>query len=543
MGGATMKTPASPAWLVLWTVVSCSGSSTPAQLDVGPEEEAQEETALDMQTAGDEAGETMEARIEVTFAEDADHEVGPEAEAVACECTSDKDCEGRVQDLGPCRVAVCSDACTCVAAPVEDGKACDDGNPCTALDVCKQGECASGENQCQCQEDQDCNAYEDGDLCNGTLYCNKAQVPYRCEVDKKTVVHCDLPLPCAVRKCVPKTGECVVEPTKEGEVCDDQNPCTTDDACHGGVCVGTATLVCNDNNPCTADACVFNKGCVFVPIEVPCDDGEVCTVGDMCKDGACIPGPRDMCDDSNECTMDQCVTGVGCEHTPIDGAPCDDHNACTGDGECKAGQCVEVGPVNDCDDGLECTKDSCDPKAGCKNVPRTGEACDDHNLCTVKDTCDATGACVGEGAPDCDDKNECTKDSCDQGKGCIHEPRVGETCDDRNACTLQDACDEHGACVGSGELVCDDGKVCTEDTCDPTEGCENMPRLGEACDDQDPCTFDDRCTLDGECRGQREDCTPYACGPDGCLTTCAKDSDCDQTTPRICQDGACVPAG
>jgi hypothetical protein len=44
-----------------------------------------------------------------------------------------------------------------------------------------------------------------------------------------------------------------------GQACDDNNPCTTDDHCQGGTCLGTAApdgTSCNDGNPCTqTDRC------------------------------------------------------------------------------------------------------------------------------------------------------------------------------------------------------------------------------------------------------------------------------------------------
>lgn len=47
---------------------------------------------------------------------------------------------------------------------------------------------------------------------------------------------------------------------------------------------------------------------------------------------------------------------------------------------------------------------------------------------------------------------------------------------------------------------CDDGKVCTLDLCNPSDGtCNHKPHTG-ACDDGDPCTLDDACSA-GSCKG------------------------------------------
>jgi hypothetical protein len=49
---------------------------------------------------------------------------------------------------------------------------------------------------------------------------------------------------------------------------------------------------------------------------------------------------------------------------------------------------------------------------------------------------------------DCDDGVACTDDSCDPGQGCVHTPN---------------------------ETLCDDGDDCSVDRCDVIEGCSNTP--------------------------------------------------------------------
>ena len=85
----------------------------------------------------------------------------------------------------------------------------------------------------------------------------------------------------------------------------------------------------------------------------------------------------------------------------------------------------------------------------------------------------------------CDDGNVCTTDSCDPAAGCLH-PAI--SCDDGNACTT-DLCDPMTGCA-HGTLDCDDGNVCTTDTCDAATGCAHLPRTARCNDDGDPCTSD-----------------------------------------------------
>ncbi|MFO0684198.1 MAG: hypothetical protein U0234_19250 [Sandaracinus sp.] len=107
-----------------------------------------------------------------------------------------------------------------------------------------------------------------------------------------------------------------------------------------------------------------------------------------------------QCADAFDCTIDQCVAGNVCMHTPIDAtcnvaagehcsitlgctttqpqtcntdADCDDHHYCNGDEHCAGHTCLISAP-RDCDDGNACTIDACD---------------DTIAHCTYQTTCDA----------------------------------------------------------------------------------------------------------------------------------------------------------
>jgi hypothetical protein len=110
-------------------------------------------------------------------------------------------------------------------------------------------------------------------------------------------------------------------------------------------------------------------------------------------------------------------------------------------------------------------------------------------------------------AIDCDDGNTCTTDSCGPLVGCINEPTadVGRPCDDGFSCTGGDNCNAAGACVPAGpnHSMCTDFNPCTADACNPSEprshpltGCTSTLTPGESCDDGNACTVNDRCRLD-----------------------------------------------
>ncbi len=404
----------------------------------------------------------------------------------------------------PCIENRCDKATAkCSLVAINDNGACDaDGNPCTVADTCTAGKCIAAANTCECTADADCAAKEDGNPCNGTLYCDKTV--FKCAVNAKTVLSCPSvnDKPCSRNLCNPKTALCEMTSVLQGKPCDaDGNTCTLYDTCDQGACklatnlcdcefdghcgeledgkLCNGTLYCDKgtalhkcqvsgksvvacplpaDGTCTLSACDEKAGgCVAQPYNEgkECADGNLCTTGDVCKAGAC-GGVTTVCDDKNPCTLDNC--------------------------EAASGKCAFKAKV--CQDGNECTQDSCDVKGEC-SFAALGNA----TPCTKADACTASAACFGDvckSVPNtCDDKDACTKDSCDPLKGCLHQPATGP-CDDLDACTSNDQCDGGGKC--SGKAKCDDGDLCTADSCDATTAaCSATPKV---CNDDNPCTAD-----------------------------------------------------
>ncbi len=278
-------------------------------------------------------------------------------------------------DGNPCTTDLCKAATGC--AHIAHKFACDDGNPCTKGDVCGAGKCVSGTNICGCAQDADCQMMEDGNLCNGTLFCDMGNVPYHCKVNPKTVVTCakDKDSACIHNSCAPATAKCALKPINEGKGCDaDGNVCTTADSCNAGTCVAGKKVPCHDGNPCTDDSCDAKAGCQHAINNAPCDaDGDACTVADACKAKACLAGLAKVCDDGTICTKDACDKNSGeCTVQPLN-ILCDDSDNCTMGDNCGAdpksgAHGCQPGKKKDCDDGNVCTQDACDAKKGCGHV-------------------------------------------------------------------------------------------------------------------------------------------------------------------------------
>ena len=464
-----------------------------------------------------------------------------------------KQCQGGGE--GPCKPMQCQPATgECKALSQPDNTPCDSDGFACSFEACKAGACKLIAEACLCWENSDCAAFEDGNACNGTLYCNKLAGPPNCAVNPATVIVCQgagSPDGCTGFGCDKASGACGPFAQNEGATCTDGDACTQKDACKGGGCVGAAidvTASCDDNNPCTAAACVPTVGCIHKPSPgAPCDDGDGCTANDVCDAAAkCQAGPAKDCASDSPCLIGACTAGA-CVNVPAaatttcdDGDACTDKDACDGAGACKAGA------PTICDDLKPCTDDSCDKAKGCVQAPNAA-LCDDGDACTDKDACDGAGACKGGPLKTCDDGKACTDDSCDKAKGCVQTSNAAP-CDDGDACTDKDAC-AGGVCQPGAPKACDDGKTCTDDSCDKAKGCVHAPNAA-LCDDGDACTDKDACDGAGVCKGgapktcdDGKPCTDDSCDKaKGCVQAhnAAPCDDGDPCTDKdACSGGAC----
>jgi hypothetical protein len=118
-----------------------------------------------------------------------------------------------------------------------------------------------------------------------------------------------------------------------------------------------------------------------------------------------------ICDGSGGTTID-----TSCFTAPF---PCDDGNACTINDMSISGFCM--GAPKNCDDSNSATTDTCNTATGCSNIlTNTGSSCNDYNACTINDQSGPFGACFGTYA--CNDNNALTTDTCDVQIGCSYTP-------------------------------------------------------------------------------------------------------------------------
>jgi hypothetical protein len=185
--------------------------------------------------------------------------------------------------------------------------------------------------------------------------------------------------------------------------------------------------------------------------------GSACQQGTDCQSGFCARGV--CCATPCDRPCDSCaLPGSAGECRPVmDGTPCPDGNVCNGEEICQGEVCQPGTPLS-CQDGLHCTRDECDPAAGCVFVPLPdGTPCPDENRCNGEETCQA-GACTPGEALRCEDDEICTLDECDPRDGCRHTPAPDQTlCGPTHRC-LAGVCfeekiesDSGCGCSGAGE--------------------------------------------------------------------------------------------
>jgi hypothetical protein len=425
----------------------------------------------------------------------------------ACSGGPPPDCD----DGNTCTADSCDPVLGCQSVAVPDGISCDDGDPCTTVDQCSAGICVGGGSPFDCDDGNPCTAdscdpilgcenlpVSDGTSCDDGQFCTTADICTGGICSGGPTDCSGVGDQCNAGVCNETTDACEPQPANEGGSCEDGDLCNGAETCQSGTCTAGTPPNCDDGNICTADSCDPALGCQNTPVAdgISCSDGDVCNGAETCQSGACSPGTPLNCDDGNACTSDSCNALLGCQNDPLaDGASCSDGDACNGAETCQAGSCSAGTPPN-CDDGNPCTADSCDPVLGCENPPVTdGTACADADLCNGDETCQA-GVCSSGTPPDCNDGNVCTVDSCNASLGCQNSPALdGSACDDGDACTTGDACIS-GFCLGGAAPNCDDGNPCTGDSCVSALGCQNIALAdGTLCQDGDLCTDGDSCQV------------------------------------------------
>ena len=141
---------------------------------------------------------------------------------------------------------------------------------------------------------------------------------------------------------------------------------------------------------------------------------------------------------------------------------CDDGLFCNGAETCDLDSNVcTAGEAPDCDDGIDCTADTCDEVTRSCEHTSNHDVCDNGAFCDGEEFCFELIGCFSINRPRCDDGVHCTEDRCDPGlDACVHEP-VDSLCDNGLFCDGVESCDATVGCSSPGS-PCPSGEWCAE---------------------------------------------------------------------------------
>jgi hypothetical protein len=464
-----------------------------------------------------------------------------------------------------------TDSCVNTAsdAACSDGQYCNGVEVCNATLGCQAGTPPNCNDTVGCTVDS-CNEATDScrhkpsdSLCADSSYCNGVEVcdPVNgCEAGAPPV--CDDAVACSVDSCDESGDVCVYVPNNGA--CSDGLYCNGVESCDAVLgCLAGTPPNCNDVVACTADACnEATDVCDHTPGNGACDNGLFCDGVESCDPlHGCVSGAAPNCNDGVACTIDVCdEAGGACVHSP-NNAACDDQQFCNGVEVCDLVDGCLAGSAPNCGDGVGCTIDSCDESTDtCVHAPSNG-ICDDGLFCNGLEVCDPINGCGPGTAPNCDDGVECTLDSCDEtGDVCVHSPDHG-ACDDGLYCDGTEICDVLQGCQEAPTGPCPANLYCNETIdmcvdclsdvhCLDAEFCNGVatcvsgicvPGAPPSCNDGIPCTVDSCDPASDACIHVPSD---FTCNDNvfcNGTETCSATQGCLPGTPPVCDDGlACT---
>lgn len=347
-----------------------------------------------------------------------------------------------------------------------------------------------------------------------------------------------------INQCPTSTPSPTPTPTPScPQLCDVLNtPCTTNNDCPAPKsCTGSLCLYGTCSNGCPTGTTCFSPNCADTqPI---CSGGNPANCPDHfynCNVHCPAPSPTPTPTPVSICGNGILETGEQCDSTPCctsscqfaaAGTACSDTTVCNGAETCDASGTCQAGITLDCNDNNQCTDDFCHVVLGCQHPFLTGPSCNDGNACTINDMC-VGGSCSGT-ALSCDDSNVCTDDSCNPATGCVNTNNIAP-CNDGLFCTVSDVC-AAGSCSGVPK-VCTDNIDCTVDTCNEANDVCVFTPSDSLCNDNSLCTPLDTCSATLGCQYTTKDCTDaYACSVDTCNSI---DGSCSHNFTACCRNCA-----
>jgi len=393
---------------------------------------------------------------------------------VTGQCLIDGTCyaQGARADAMTCRV--CDDATPTAWSAPATAISCDDGDACTSADVCAGAACGGA--AYECDDSSACTI----DSCDGLGGCTNAPAANFCVIEAACFAGGSKNPANACQGCntIATATAWTSFSAAEQVSCNDNKPCTQDDQCTAGLCLGEQ-YSCGDDRSCTDDVCDGQGGCTY-----PVKAGQ-CFIGDACYADGARPDATTcrVCDDATPTTW----------AAPDNGVSCDDANACSSGDVCAGATCDGVN--YSCDDNAACTVDACNG---------TGAGDCTHTLSA--NSCLIGGVCYPNGASN--PANSCLFCNTAVSPLFWSSKANGDACNDGDACSYGDRC-SFGSCLAIPYDCIGEGCCVGDGTCTST------PPTGvvEQCQNG----------VDDDCDGVTDEGEPEVCADN-------TDNDCDGAT-------------
>jgi hypothetical protein len=442
---------------------------------------------------------------------------------------------------GPAHECHSLDICNGLGACVH-GPSLPDGTSCGVAEICGSRNCSSGvcvnillvgnicnASEFDCQLDAVCTgsnfycpdrfAASESTLCRtGTgcfsdAYCDGQN--FTCP--EIPPINCDDSNLCTLDSCVRNATSGKACCAYQNLTCTDTTLCVeyTCDPLLG--CQGSS-VACNDNNTCTVSSCVNGSGCQFTPrpSDTQCDDGDECTVDDVC-------GPAANCSGVPLCSPKQCASVV-CSAGDCIYSPANQTQNCT---PTTAQTCP--GGLTPCLAGYTCQGVSCLPlyhpaSTLCRAAV---DECDLPDYCSGSSACCPLDIKATAGTPCGSGTHVCGAEQCIAGLCQQVDLNTGQICNaSSNPCELDAVClaDQFDCppketavpcCLESEE--CDSLEACEDNLCViQPQGCElsgcfdNVECMMPSCNNASKkCEY----VLDDALCQEEDFCMTYSCSP------------------------------
>ena len=312
------------------------------------------------------------------------------------------------------------------------------------------------------------------------------------------------------------------------------NDCECSGSSYRSLTTTIRVLECETDNDCSDlddvfcqdDTLVEHEGvcrenvCIVETDETECDDGLFCNGDEACMSGACVAG-EDPCEDGIECTVDSCNEETdSCTFSPDD-TVCDDGLFCNGDEICVPSLGCQAGcPV-------DCSGNDIPPIATCDYTP--------DGITFTWDSFPGFDSVCDEGADRCTNGNISLNHTCDTA-------RCGAECEEDTDCPDTNCQDK---CVGNDYYEYDDvintclgDCSCTNNSCGAATISYDDPRCTE-CQTDDDCDDLDMDYCNGTAVVEEEGvCIDFACQVNTTVTECDNSLFCDGS--ETCFNASCI---